>query len=177
MNIPRELIRYYFDYAISDFLDDNETVPTEWGELDEYIPNLKATLMQNHEQMSFAHGLKKVLSNSHTDFQKYYGYEFPLENDEIKSIMTLLLNVVSPKEILSINSVEITDDSIEDFRIRNGLLHKVVDGQTLKSIASLYDLSLDFVCDANPYWFEKLGSDQPIEAGQTVRLKLADQWH
>lgn len=67
MKAPRALIKSYFDYAVSDYLDENQDTPSDMCELDEYMPNLKATLMNNHEQLSFALDLKKILSDPGTD--------------------------------------------------------------------------------------------------------------
>ena len=177
MNVSRELIRYYFDYAVSDYLDENEDVPSEMIELEEYMPNLQATIMNNHEQLFFALGLKKLLDDECVDVQGFYGYRFPLEDDEIRCIMKYLLGVVSPQEPLDDELIVITEEPIESSRIENGLLHKVDSGQTLETIAVKYGLSLDFIKKANPYWYEHLGYSDSIDVGKTVRLKLADDWH
>lgn len=177
MKVPRALIKYYFDYAVSDYLDENQDVPSDMRELDEHIPNLKATLMNNHEQLSFALGLKKILSDPSTNFQRYYGYSFPLEDEEIRDIMAYLLEVVLPEKSIAQESVVITEESVENDRIERGLLYKVDSEQSLESIAAKCGLTVDFIKEANPYWYETAGCSNPIEIGRTVKLKVADVWH
>jgi hypothetical protein len=177
VRVPRELIKYYFDYAVSDYLDENQDIPSDMSELDEYMPNLKATLMNNHEQLSFALGLKLLLEDPDVDLQEFYGYNFPLEDEEIRAVMDYLLKVVLPNKSIGHESVVITKDSIEDNRIERGLLYKINSEQTLETVAQKCGLTLDFIRKANPYWYETLGYSCPIEVGRTVKLKLADDWH
>lgn len=177
MRVPRALIKYYFDYVISDYLDENQEVPSDMCELDEYLPNLKALLKSNHEQLSFFWGLKEALKGPDSDLQKYYGYDFPLENEEIRNVMEYLLKVVLPNEIIGDEPVEITEETIENDRIERGVLYKVKSEQTLESIAASCGLNLDVIKLANPYWNDTLGSATPLEVGKTVKLKLSDEWH
>jgi hypothetical protein len=177
VDVSKDLIKYYFDHFISDYLDEHQDVPNDVSELDEYLPNLKSLLMKNHEQIRFALGIKTIINNPETDFQCFYGYNFPLESEEIRDIMIHLLRLVSPKKILKDISVRITNESLEESRINNGLLYKVECNESLKDISDIKGISLDLIKKANPYWVEMLGCHKPIEKGKLVKLTQADVWH
>lgn len=176
MNIPKALIKYYFDYFVSDFADDMESMPESRNELDEYLKNLKLLLMENHEQIDFTLGLKKIVEYRCSDLQEYYGYSFPLEEEEIVWIMKYLIEALAPRALPEID-VNLSNDSIEFYRVKNGLLHKVELGQNLEIIAKIHNKTEKFIIEANPYWSKVCGLADPIEAGCLVKLKLADAWH
>ena len=171
IRVPLELIRYYIDYFISEYVDDNGEPPVDLADLDDYLPNLKAHLARNHELVFFISGLYAAVSED-SNFQKYYGYNFPLENKEIKNIMSLLLISLRTEGLDLSEKVVVSTESLDNFRILVGLTYRVLNGDTLNSIANKEKIGIEVIKQSNPFWYEKKGLDGSLEEGEVVRLKV-----
>lgn len=172
IQIPKSLIAHYLGKFVDSIRMSDEGDIYNEELINECFNHIKYELLKFNEQTHLASGLKSLTENTPTEeYMDYSNQEESLTDEDMAYIVGLMLKKTMPLDFDRSLTIEITAESLDDFRIGQGAYYKAEENETLESIARKTSIPLSTILDKNPFLARKYSSKNPLPVGTTFPLE------
>jgi hypothetical protein len=171
IEVPRSLIAHYLGGFVDFILYlDSESGFLEPSSKEKSFQEIKIELMQKGEQVFLAYGLLFLIDFPPEEYLNFSDQEESLIDEDMQYLVKTLYQKVKPKAFDETMPVEITSQSLADFRVNNGIYYQTQAGETLASIAHKKSLSTKQLAKINPYMFQQYDAKEVLPEGKVFGI-------
>jgi hypothetical protein len=166
MQIPKALIAHYLGIFVDSLRMHQSGDINDKTVVEECFHEVKLELTKFNEQIFLAAGLKNILDNvAAENLMSYSNQEESLTDEDMEKIVKILQKITRPSSFDESLQTEITNESLDEFRLRQGTYYKSRAGDTLESISKNLSLPISRILENNPFLARRFSSNKTLPEG------------
>ena len=160
IKVPKALIAHYLGSYTDSLFTSESSDPYDPIYAEKCFQTIKQELVKFNEQTILSAGLIYLMDKVETDdYLDYSHQEESLSDEDMEHVVLSLLKQTKPSTYDDSNAVEITQETIDDFRKNRGFFYKTEGGDTLSRISEKLGIDLETIIKLNPFLTRKYSAD------------------